>query len=152
MPALRVGQSQATPAQRHWMQLGDLASPSAAPATEGVRADGLEQNFALSRNLAQHLDTDLALRDLAQCGYGRLVARIDLRCVALRELARAIRCCEGELKTVRNLFQAIFDGDASHGGTFFGYDVILAERGVLVLSNRGYPIPNCVNNSRWRTF
>ena len=112
----------------------------------------LRQYFALCRNLAQHLDADLALGDFAQRGYRRLVARIDLRCVALRQLTRAICSGERQLKAVRDLFQAIFNGDASHGGTFVGYGAILAERSTLVLSDRRYPIPNCVNSSRWRAI
>ncbi len=93
-----------------------------------------------------------ALSDFAQRRDRRLVARIDLRCMALRELTRAIGSGERKLKAVRDALQAIFNGDASHGGTFVGCATILADRGTLVLSDRRYPIPNCVNNVRWRTI
>lgn len=111
----------------------------------------LRQWFALCRNLAQHLDAHLALGYFAQCGYRRFVARIDLGCVALRQLTRAIRGGERQLEAVRNLLQAIFNGDAGHGGTFVGCGAILAERSTMVLSDRRYLIPNCVNSSRWQT-
>jgi hypothetical protein len=35
------------------------------------------------------------------------------------------------LEAIRNLFQAIFNGDAGHGGTFVGCGAILAERGAF---------------------
>ena len=133
------------------MRPEDLAIPSArAPATWGQEL--MELSRALGRNLAQHLDADLALSNFAQRGDRRLVARIDLRCVTLSELTRAIGGGERQLKAVRDVFQAIFNGDAGHGGTFVGCGAILAERSALVLSDRRYPIPNCVNNARWRTI
>ena len=59
---------------------------------------------------------------------GGLSRGIDLGRVALRQLTRAIRGGERQLKAVRNLLQAIFNGDAGHGGTFVGCGAILAER------------------------
>jgi hypothetical protein len=45
------------------------------------------------------------------------------------------------------VFQAIFNCDAGHGGTFVGCGRILAEPGTPVASDRCYPMPNCANNS-----
>jgi hypothetical protein len=36
--------------------------------------------------------------------------------VSLRQLARAIRGGKGELEAIRDVPEAIFDGDAGHGG------------------------------------
>ena len=70
---------------------------------------------ASSANLLEHLDTDLALSDFAQCGHGRLVLAVDLGRVALAQHARTVRGGKHQLETVRDLFEAVFDGDAGHG-------------------------------------
>src|ERR1700760_3488612 len=71
---------------------------------------------ALDRHLLQHFDADLAGCDFAQCDDGGLVTAFDLRRVALSELTCAIRCGKREFETVRDLFEAVFDGNAGHVG------------------------------------
>src|SRR6188768_2360834 len=65
-------------------------------------------------HLLQHFEADLAFGDFAQRGHGRLVLALDLGRVALAQHAGAIRGGEHELETVRDLKQAVFDGDAGH--------------------------------------
>src|SRR5205814_8140001 len=68
----------------------------------------------LDRDPAQHLDADLAGGDFAQRGDTGLVLALDLGRVALAQHARAVGRGQHELKTVGDLVQAVFDGDAGH--------------------------------------
>jgi hypothetical protein len=68
----------------------------------------------LHRDLFQHFQTDFASSDLTQGNDGRLVLGFDLRGVALQQLACAVGRGEGQLEAVRDIFQAIFDGDAGN--------------------------------------
>ncbi|KGC61213.1 hypothetical protein DM47_2622 [Burkholderia mallei] len=77
-----------------------------------------ETGRALSGHFLQHFDADLAGRDLAQRDDRRLVAAFDLRRMALRELPRAVGGGERQFEAVRNLLQAVFNGNASHVGSF----------------------------------
>ena len=67
------------------------------------------------RHAPQHLPTDLAGGDFAQSRDGGLVSGLDLRCVALSEHPRTIGGDEREFEAVRDMLQAIFDGNAGHG-------------------------------------
>lgn len=67
-----------------------------------------------TRNLLEHFDADLALGNFPQRGHTRLVLAFDLGCVTLAQHAGAVGRCEHELEAIRNLQQAIFDGDAGH--------------------------------------
>src|SRR3954447_12048131 len=80
---------------------------------------------ALNRHLLQHFDTDLAGSDLAQRDDRGLVAAFDLRRVTLSELTRAIGCGKREFETVRDLFEAVFDGNAGHVGFLLSMLLIL---------------------------
>ncbi len=68
------------------------------------------------RHFLEHLQADLAFGDFAQGGHARLVLALDLGGMALAEHARTVGRGQHELKTVGDLLQAVFDGDACHGG------------------------------------
>src|SRR5580765_3791478 len=75
--------------------------------------DGMNENGS-GRHFFQHLDTDLASGDFAQRGYGRLVLGFHFRGVALQQLTRTIRRGQGQIKTVRDLLETIFNRDTGH--------------------------------------
>jgi len=66
------------------------------------------------RNLAQHFQANLAGGDFTQSGHAGLVARFDLGGVTLAQHASAVGGSQHQLEAVRDLLQAIFNGDAGH--------------------------------------
>src|SRR5450830_323941 len=66
------------------------------------------------RHFFQHLDTDLAGCDFAQCGHGWLVLGVHFWCVTLQQLTCAISRSQSQLKAVRDLLEAIFNRDTGH--------------------------------------
>ena len=58
---------------------------------------------------------NLARSNLAQGSDTRLVAALDLWRVALAQHARPVRGGENQLETVRDLLQAVYNGNAGHG-------------------------------------
>ena len=66
------------------------------------------------RNLLQHLDANRTLGDLAQRGDAGLVLGLDARGMALAEHAGTVGGSQNQLEAVRDLLQAVFDGDAGH--------------------------------------
>src|SRR5438270_107795 len=80
------------------------------PATANV-----SERAALDGDLFQHIDADLAGRDLAQRRDAGLVLGLHLGCMTLAQHARAIRRREHELEAIGNLGEAVFDSDAGHG-------------------------------------
>jgi hypothetical protein len=52
---------------------------------------------------------------LARKKHARLVAALDLWRVALAQHTRPVRGGENQLETVRDLLQAVFNGNAGHG-------------------------------------
>src|SRR5450830_243867 len=66
------------------------------------------------RYFFQHLDTDLAGRDFAQCRHGWLVLGVHFRGVTLQQLTCAISRSQSQLKAVRDLLEAIFNRDTGH--------------------------------------
>lgn len=95
----------------HFRLLGSLVGRAGVYMAE-------ETGCALNGHFLQHFHADLAGRDLAQRDDRRLVAAFDLRRVALRKLPRAIGGGERQFEAVRNLLQAVFNGNASHVGSF----------------------------------
>lgn len=73
-----------------------------------------------SGNLLEHFKAHFASCDFAQGCDGRLVACFDFGCVALAQHACAVGGRQNELKTVRDLLKAVFDGNASHLGVISG--------------------------------
>src|SRR5262245_22385977 len=60
------------------------------------------------------LQPNLRVRDLAQRGDDFLVVRVDQRPRALQELLGPPRPQQHELEAVRNLIEAVLDGDTCH--------------------------------------
>ncbi|VWX36663.1 hypothetical protein LIMNO130_50717 [Limnobacter sp. 130] len=69
----------------------------------------------LNGHAFQHFDTDFTSSDFTQGGYCWLVfVGLYFGCVALGQHAGAVSGAQGHVETVRDLFQAIFNGDAGH--------------------------------------
>ena len=65
-------------------------------------------------HLIQKSNINFAVGDFAQRDDGRLVLRINHGLVPLRELTCAISGNQNHLKAVRNLLEAVFNGNAGH--------------------------------------
>ena len=64
----------------------------------------------------EHFNAYFACCDFTQCCYCRLVAGLYTWRMALAEHAGAVGCSEYELEAVRDLGEAVFNGDAGHAG------------------------------------
>jgi hypothetical protein len=73
----------------------------------------------LQRYFFQHFDTDFALGNLAQGGNARLVFALNLGCMALAEHAGTVAGGQHQLEAIRDLHEAIFNGNAGHGVSSF---------------------------------
>ena len=65
-------------------------------------------------NLLQEIYADLAFGDFTKGDDGGLVLRIDHGLMSLRELTRAISGNQNHLEAVRDLLEAVFNGNAGH--------------------------------------
>lgn len=65
-------------------------------------------------NLLQKIHANFAFSDLAQRDDGGLVLGVDQGLVSLRELTRAVCGDQNHLEAVRDLLEAIFNGNAGH--------------------------------------
>src|SRR5690606_17237901 len=72
----------------------------------------------LGRHLAQHFEAGEPLGDFAQRRHRGFVLGFDARLVPLGQLAGAIGGRQRERKSVGNLFEAVFDSNASHENSF----------------------------------
>ena len=67
-----------------------------------------------SRHALEHLDADLARSDFSQRGHAGFVLALNAGRVTLAQHACTVGGSQNQLKAVRDLFQAVFNGDAGH--------------------------------------
>ena len=70
--------------------------------------------FRFARHALEHFETDVAVGDFAKRQNDGLVLGFDLGRVALSQLTRAVGGDEHHLEAVRDLLEAVFNGNAGH--------------------------------------
>ena len=73
-----------------------------------------EKKWALQRDFFQHFNTNFTRCDFTQGGYAGFVLAFNFWRVALVEHAGAVGGSKNQLEAVRDLLEAVFDGDAGH--------------------------------------
>ena len=77
-----------------------------------------KESLVSAGNLLQHFQANFTLCNFTQCGDAGFVLAFNLGGMPLAEHSGAVSCGQNQLKTVRDFFEAIFDGDAGHGDSF----------------------------------